>query len=101
MDVIVGRYAAIANPPDKVAVPPSNVEAEPVVTETVTDPRGAEGLMTRFTVAVCKDVLGAPGVTDTVFAVTPGPKLNTGSELFPVGSTKFVPITVTVSVSPG
>jgi hypothetical protein len=84
-----------------VAVPPSNVEAEPVVTLTLTGPMGAVGLMTRFTVAVCGNVLCVPGVTDTVFTVTPGPKLNTGNALFPVGSTKFVPITVTVSVSPG
>jgi hypothetical protein len=64
------------------------------------DAGGAVELMTRFTVADCGDVLGAPGVTETVVAVTPDPKLKAGNALFPVGSMKFVPVTVTVSDCP-
>jgi hypothetical protein len=101
MEVIFGTYAAIPKPPGSVNVPPWNVVAEPVVTVTFTEPMGAVGLITRLTVAVCVEVLGVVGVTETGVAVTPGPKLNTGSSLFPVGSTRFVPVTVTVSVSPG
>jgi hypothetical protein len=99
--MMVGTYAAIANPPVNVNVPPWNVVAEPVVTVTFTEPMGAVGLMTRFNAAVCGAVLGEPDGEETSVAVIPGPKLNTGEALFPVGSTKFVPVTVTVSVSPG
>jgi hypothetical protein len=73
---------------------------EPVVTVTFADCGVAVEVMTRLTVAVCGVVLGVFGETETVFAVTPVPKLNTGNALFPVGSAKFEPLTVTLSVCP-
>jgi hypothetical protein len=82
MEEMVGRYGAIANPPGSVAVPPWNVEAEPVVTVTLTGQMAADGRMSSDIVAVVELV------TATCDTEIEGPKSKIGSAPFPVGSLK-------------
>ena len=82
MEERVGRYGATENLPDSVAVPPWNVEAEPVETVTLTGPIDADGRMSSDIVALVELV------TATCDTEIEGPKLKVGTAPFPVGSLK-------------